>query len=237
LATKQDLATPGETPFKSWDEIAVKLGNRMRQAPKLQLSLGNDISDQDALRLEVLNTSQVRRLLNVRVQGEGVDGFWEGGGWTAIIKPQQSQTLRLTFDRSRLDAAARVVLLGQSSEELVSIAVSNAIVADRTVERESGPRPSGNGDSFSSPHKLCLGATPAGYKLLPTTVEFWLSGDRRCGAWATCEVTKRDDEDVCFAFRLQGHNESLTSPVRMSEGHLKATYRPISTASQLRAVQ
>src|ERR1700754_2533431 len=103
-----------------------------------------------------------------------------------------------------------------------------------TREAHSGDKPSGIKKDFSPPYELCLGAAPAPYTLVAESVRFWLTGDRSCGAWSTCDWTKRDDTNVCFRFTLQGHDELfLNDGVRMSEGHVSAEYQLIRQPPRL----
>ncbi len=94
------------------------------------------------------------------------------------------------------------------------------------VERNSGPLPSGKGVAFSAyradatGYKLTLGETPYPYRL--ARVCYWLEGDRHCGAYSQCTLTKADDSNVELEFKLQGHEEDHSS--RKSEAHLYADY-------------
>jgi hypothetical protein len=98
----------------------------------------------------------------------------------------------------------------------------------------SGPKPSGSADSFSPWYVLCSSPAPLGYKIFG--VEFKLSGDRTCGAWAECQQISRTDQNVCYWFRMQGHSElrvgrgqkgpdGLDPTQGFSSGILKVTFR------------
>lgn len=94
----------------------------------------------------------------------------------------------------------------------------------RIVEASSGPKLSGRGKDWSPWYQLKVGIAPAGYTI--EKANFWLSGDRTCGAWAECREVRKDDTEVTWEFRLQGHDEWNAPPQAYSEGHLRAFYKP-----------
>lgn len=94
----------------------------------------------------------------------------------------------------------------------------------RTVEKRSGPRPSGFGAGWSE-HVLCPDPAEPGYAIAETT--FRLEGDRACGNWSQCDRV----ENSCWRFRLQGHNELPDGGVRLSEGVMTVIYKPIEVQS------
>jgi hypothetical protein len=88
---------------------------------------------------------------------------------------------------------------------------------------------SGHGDAWSSWYTITSEPAPPRYAL--TGVEFHLTGDRSCGAWAECKETTRDAKTVTWAFRMQGHSESLElvdgvlrGKAATSTGSLATTY-------------
>jgi hypothetical protein len=94
----------------------------------------------------------------------------------------------------------------------------------KVVEVSSGPNPSGVGKDWIEWYQVKIGAAPAGYTI--EKVDFWLSGDRACNAWAECKELSKDDTQVMRQFRLQGHDEWGAPRLANSEGHLRATYKP-----------
>jgi hypothetical protein len=94
----------------------------------------------------------------------------------------------------------------------------------KMVEVSSGPKPSGIGKDWSEWYQVRIGAAPAGYTI--EKVDFWLSGDRACNAWAECKELSKDDAQTLWQFRLQGHDEWGAPRQANSEGHLRATYKP-----------
>jgi hypothetical protein len=101
---------------------------------------------------------------------------------------------------------------------------ASQLVAPAIVTADSGPRFSGNGYAWSAWYRLGVGKAPAGYTI--QKVEFWLSGDRGCGAWAECRELLRSDSEVVWKFRLRGHDEVGAPRKAVSIGHLRVTYRP-----------
>jgi hypothetical protein len=63
---------------------------------------------------------------------------------------------------------------------------------------------------------------------------FTLAGDRNCGAWSECQQTTFAPSNVCWRFRLQGHNEF---PPRDSaaQGVLTVTYSASNVASEVQS--
>lgn len=85
----------------------------------------------------------------------------------------------------------------------------------------SGPKISGSRKDFSDWYKLCSDSVP-GYHIESAT--FTLSGDRRCNAWSECAVDSQAPTQVCYKFRLQGHDEQSGSGQAYSEGQLSVTW-------------
>ena len=99
-----------------------------------------------------------------------------------------------------------------------------SVAAHKVVEVSSGQKISGNGKAWSNWYQLSVGPAPAGFAVEKS--EFWLTGDRSCGAWAECKESKRGASGVMWEFRLQGHDEWGAPRQTYSEGHLRVTYRP-----------
>ena len=66
----------------------------------------------------------------------------------------------------------------------------------------------GDGTNWGAPFRLCSTSAPPGYKL--ATSEFYLVGDRQCGAWAECRQVQKDDSGVCWDVRIQGNGTNRT---------------------------
>ena len=104
-----------------------------------------------------------------------------------------------------------------------STTASTAEPPTKIAEASSGPKLSGSGKDWSEWYQVRIGAAPAGYSVEKT--EFWLSGDRTCGAWAECKELAKDETQVTWEFRLQGHDEWGAPPQASSEGHLRVYYK------------
>ena len=96
-------------------------------------------------------------------------------------------------------------------------------VAPAIASADSGLKPSGAGKGWSKWYRLGVRKAPSGYTVQKT--EFWLSGDHVCGASAECREIARDDQQVLWEFRLQGHHETGSSGRTYSEGHIRVLYR------------
>lgn len=92
-------------------------------------------------------------------------------------------------------------------------------------ETRTPPLTSGVGSNFSQFYRLCNDPIPQDAKIV--SKEFFLVGDRTCGAWSECRLVEDTPQRVCFEFRMQGHNEALlqNSGVRTSEGVLRVNYK------------
>ncbi len=97
-------------------------------------------------------------------------------------------------------------------------------VAPAIVTAESVEKTSGRGDAWSPWYRLGVGKAPGGYTV--EKAEFWLSGDRACGAWAECRELVQSDSEVSWEFRLQGHSETGAPSRSFSTGHIRVIYRP-----------
>ncbi len=102
-------------------------------------------------------------------------------------------------------------------------------MAEQYVEKRSGNRDSGNFANWSNWYELCSDPLPDGAKI--TRYAFHLEGDRQCGAWAECRPKKITDDQICWEFRMQGHNEGgifhIGNPnegIKQSEGVLQLWY-------------
>jgi hypothetical protein len=104
-----------------------------------------------------------------------------------------------------------------------SAATSASEPPTKTAEASSGPKLSGSGKEWSEWYQVKIGAAPAGYSVEKT--EFWLSGDRTCGTWAECKELAKDETQVIWQFRLQGHDEWGAPRQASSEGHLRVFYK------------
>ena len=103
------------------------------------------------------------------------------------------------------------------------------LVARMEITKRSGNRDSGTLADFSSNYELCSDPIPTGSKIVKH--DFHLEGDRSCGAWSECKLSREESSQVCYAFRMQGHNELpaafTRAGVRQSEGVLKVTYEAV----------
>lgn len=88
---------------------------------------------------------------------------------------------------------------------ILSAALPFAANADTITKRLE--KPSGERAHFSAWYELCSDPIPANHVII--RYQFVLEGDRRCGAWSRCEVTKNSPREVCVSFSLQGHSENI----------------------------
>ena len=114
---------------------------------------------------------------------------------------------------------------------LKSLETKAMVVSQPYAEvRRSGPQPSGIGSNFSPWYELRSPPPKPGYELDPKTVQFSLSGDRRCNEWSECQIKQASANEVIFLFRLQGHNEWFPPRPAFSEGVLRVEFRPIDSS-------
>jgi hypothetical protein len=220
-------ADPG-APIGSWHDLRLRLDAQTRQGPGYLLDLG-PVSEPREVVLQLVNASGALRRLQLRVEGDGVEASFPGGGQAAALLPNGETELRLRVDARSVGPVGRVMLLGATDGPAVAPIDIRAGRAEATLTTSvsSGPQLSGSASSFSPPYKVCSGPSPAGYTFASDS--FALTGDRQCGSWATCTPMQRDDNDVCWSFTLQGHNEFPAilnnAGRRSSEGHLRVEYK------------
>jgi hypothetical protein len=146
-----------------------------------------------------------------------------------LSKKLIGKELSITATKSGYESKTSQILSLQPRDEfyriylpkLVTAAVADARPAQMFRVYQSGPKASGSRDQFSDFYKICSDAQP-GYHIAGDT--FALGGDRRCGAWAECIRDVQTPDQVCWKFRLQGHNELPPPGQALSEGILSVTW-------------
>jgi hypothetical protein len=139
---------------------------------------------------------------------------------------------RLTVSKSGFKDFDQAILSLQPRDEYqrvylqrTSVVSSPPLQADRPPELtriySSGPKISGSMKSFSEWYTLCSTDEP-GYQI--RTADFKLSGDRVCNAWSECQQASSSPGQVCWRFRLQGHDEWPPPGQANSEGILTVTW-------------
>jgi hypothetical protein len=97
-------------------------------------------------------------------------------------------------------------------------------VAPAILTADSGPKRSGAGNNWSQWYRLGAGKAPSGYTL--QNVEFWLTGERECGAGAECRELAKNDGQVLWEFRLRGGGGTGRAAQGASVAHIRVFYRP-----------
>lgn len=97
-------------------------------------------------------------------------------------------------------------------------------IAPAFVTADSGIKNSGAGKTWSDWYRLGVGKAPTGYTV--RKAQFWLTGDRACGALAECREMVRSDREVVWEFRLRGQNDRGEPKTVVSEAHIRVTYIP-----------
>ena len=146
-------------------------------------------------------------------------------GQLPAVPPQASAAAKVAVQLKRpplgvIEKVQRPIKVARSP---ASMTASTAEPPTKIVEASSGPKLSGSGKDWSDWYQVRIGASPAGYSVEKT--EFWLSGDRTCGAWAECKELTKDETQVVWQFRLQGHDEWGAPRQANSEGHLRVLYK------------
>jgi hypothetical protein len=237
-ALKAETSRPDTAPPASWRDLAVSFDGAAKKGERLVLAGGPVAAGtrrEYNFRVQNLTARPIR--LELQVDGHGVEASWDGGLWSRLVDPYAIADLKVRVAVAELSAADHIWLLS-GGRQLVSMQFDfQARPASLTREAASGPRLSGETDSWSAPYSHCLGPVPAGYTLDVSSAEYSLSGDRRCGQWAQCRWLRRDDQNVCFEFLLQGHNELPArfdrGGARESEGHLRASYSLVAKPPRL----
>lgn len=224
----------------SWREVSVRLGEARLQSSRYGIDLGHvPATEATDFVLQVTNEAADARSIAIRVDDPAIEADWERGSWLSPVEAGASDTLRVRIvpatHGSLPPRREGGITFLSNGVEVASITISYEPLAPRvTREAHSGPRLSGVKKAFSPPYEFCLGPAPAHYTLIAESARFWLTGDRSCGSWSSCDWTRRDDANLCFQFTLQGHDEfPFDDGVRQSEGHLSADYRLVRAQPRL----
>ena len=123
------------------------------------------------------------------------------------VSPRRSEAFRIHVP---IGQAAEHMQLNARAAEVVrpptALAAAAAAAQPDVIDiYRSGPQISGVGKNFSAPYDLCSGDPPSGYVIKSN--RFLLAGDRQCGRWASCRMTRNEATKVCWQFSLQGHEE------------------------------
>jgi len=120
-----------------------------------------------------------------------------------------------------------LILPSGAVPEQESILPPSQSVAPAIVTADSGPKPSRTTAKWSRWYRLGVGKAPTGYTV--QKVDFWMTGDNRCGASAECRELKRTDDQVVWEFRMHGHEEESPTLTGYAEAHIRVIYRAQST--------
>lgn len=190
----------------------------------------------DAATSTGIASASVRLSPDSRIPGGGIGGLTDSLGRLTLTldsslrgKPVEVTVEREGFKPSAVTSVvASDVTTATVRLEPIAPPVSLPIPTDPSRVKEtllfrSGPKLSGVKKEFSGWYELCSGPLPR--DSIIESDEFTLSGDRACGAWAECreERDKRTSSQVCWQFRLQGHDEWPGSGQAASEGILRIT--------------
>lgn len=96
-------------------------------------------------------------------------------------------------------------------------------VAPAIVTADSRPIRSAGGIHWSPWYRLEVGKAPAGYAL--QHVEFWITGDSKCGSSAECKEIIQGDSGVLWKFRIRSQSEERSGSRGYSVAHLRVFYR------------
>jgi hypothetical protein len=155
-----------------------------------------------------------------------------GGKYTfQLTKKMIGQGARLTVQKAGYDSYDQQILSLQPRDEYyrvylkvhssVSVSPGPELPLEVTRVYSSGAKASGAGANFSDWYTLCT-TEEHGYHILRS--EFRLSGDRSCNAWSECRPSLQTPAQVCWQFRMQGHNEWGGSGQALSEGTLTVVW-------------
>jgi hypothetical protein len=163
-----------------------------------------------------------------RTDAQGRFMFWIPANIAVAIEIRQENYQTLSV-KSRSEFLGDILLkplpagsIGNLTRGTELMPASQSL-APAIVTADSGQKVSGTGPHWSPWYRLGAGKAPRGYTV--QKVEFWLTGDRACGAWAECRELARTDDRVLWEFRLQGHDEAGAPRRTFSTGHIRVTYR------------
>jgi hypothetical protein len=96
-------------------------------------------------------------------------------------------------------------------------------VVPAIVTADSKPIRSGRAQRWSPWHRIEVGKAPAGYAL--QRVEFWITGDGKCGSTAECKEIIQGNSRVVWKFRIRSQSDVKSGSGGYSVAHLRVFYR------------
>lgn len=193
-------------------------------------------------RVTVRNVTDVPLFVSVESRSP-VSVNWDGGTGRARLQPAAEATAVVRTEALSEPLNREIQFKVAPTEDGLAVAPAGSVVdvalgidvQEGLVPRakSSPPTPSGSGRAFGRPNEVCIPRDLPGYAIVPSSIQYNLTGDRRCGAWATCDLISRDTA-ICMSFSLQGHDEALDGGVRFSTGQITADYQLTPRQPQFR---
>lgn len=211
------------------------------RATHARLDLGYIAADRPSqyrLRLSAINETD-----RLRAGGSesGVEWKWESGAAVDEVDTGGSSVLLLTIDKpwpgTEKTAVVRLVPEGSPNGTAAITVHYTAVASAVAVESNELEQQSGAGKDFSKPYYACVSSpSPGNYAVIPASIVTWLTGDRACNSYATCD--QRVDTGgarACLVFTLQGHDEE-DPKTRSSTGHIRASFGLTASTPSLSAI-
>ena len=224
-----------------WLKAATPAGAICSTAP-----LSTDVASPRAFEVTVRNDDDVSIRLTAIYFGSKTIATWKQSPDarvdettnSAVIPSKGAVILSVSFDSGRsVIQDLNEVVFTANSERIATFTIDYELrQAYVDVEYSSGDVPSGAQDSFSGATKIpyysiSTGTAPPGYTLLKACG--WLTGDRVCNVYSTCEWENGAPSDSVakLNFNLQGHKGESSG--RLSAGHIRAAYGLMTKAPTL----
>jgi hypothetical protein len=234
-----------QPPPKNAYELRVQGQPTVAKSDRFELELGSVEADKEL----TVPITLVARLpsnpqLKVTHAELPVSAKWRDSGDTIVASEQTPGVLVLTIPaqapNTEVRSEVRVSPVSNKPMPTMTLAIHmHALPVTQTVTTSSGGKPSGRGKDFSGVYAFCADAPTSG-NYVHESNRFWLTGDRECNAWSSCERTiDPAAKQVCMQFTLQGHDECLgplanCNAARDSEGHIEAKFRLVPSTPTLR---
>jgi hypothetical protein len=227
VLSSESLSWAQSTDVDLTAPLSISLGAQVQRKPLVVLDFGA-VSDSAArsATVSVASVSQDRDVA-MYVVGTGVSATWKSNADSSHVRrltPQPSQ-LEVKLEMPIVPSFNVIVFAG--AEGVIGRLLIDFVPRKESLAFEISTLPlaSGAGKAFSNAdgkgdYLLCSGPAPPRYTI--QSHSFTLDHvERRCNSWATCNAAQVSDEDVCWAFALQGYEDRDFQGARLA--HAGAT--------------
>jgi hypothetical protein len=199
----------------AWPDISLRLGKVEQRRPVYRINAGR-MSPKMEKTVEV----RIHNYLDypIYLRAPSVDGNVRSASWGSeqsgdggqAVAPNQSALLKMVVFAGDPTVKGHVQLADRCGSFISLISVRYREVPSRIHGRNTATAWSGQRKHYSETAQYaCLGPAPLGYRKIPGTEKYALSGHRTvCKSWLNCFEEKLKADEVCFGASPQGEEDS-----------------------------